>query len=237
MQEFRIQNNGFNEVKKRLIVTMSIMFTTIFVIVILIPALMSDDSSRLNTMPYVLLLFLAICIFSITTGIKRQRPIFESFTLKIDDEKIVREKVNTPTLTIYHNEISKITKLANGGFVVQGKSKLNQLTIPPQIENHELLEAKLNQIKTITVLTSKTFVEKFFIPISLSGVVLVGITLLSKNDIVILISSILIVIILSLSLVLTQLSRNVDKRTKRLSWLVLIPLAVSLTDVLNKLLG
>lgn len=235
MKEFRIRENGFKEIKKRLIVTMSIMFSAIFLIVILLPAVMSEAPERFNTLPYLIVMFVGISVFSIWTSIKKQRPLFESFVLRIDDEKVVREKLNTPTLSINRNDITKITKHANGSFSVQGKSKLNPIIIPTQIEDYQLLESMLTQLKLVTVLTSKNFVEKMFIPISLSGAVLMGITYISKNETIILICSILIVSILSASLVLTQMNKNIDKKTKRLGWLVLIPLAVFVSMIISGL--
>lgn len=235
MKEFRIRENGFKEIQKRLIVTMSIMFSTIFLVVIVLPALVSDAPGRFSTLPYLTVLFGGICVFSIWTGIKRQRPLFESFVLKINDEQVVREKLNTPTIIINRNDVTKITKHANGSFSIQGKSKLNPIAIPAQIENYQLLESMLNEIKMVSILSSKTFTEKMFFPISLSGAVLMGVTFISKNETIILTCSFLIVVILSVSLVLTQMNQNIDKRTKRLSWIVLIPLAVFIGNIITRL--
>ena len=226
MKEFRIRENGFNEIRKRLIVTMLIIFSAIFLIIILLPVFMSEAPGSFDTVPYVGVLFAGICAFSMWTGIKKQRALFQSFVLRIDDEKVVRERLNTPTLVIHKNDIARITKHANGSFAIQGKSKLNPIVIPAQIENYPLLETMLNELRLVAVLTSKTVLEKLFIPISLSGAVLMGITIISRNETIILICSILIVLILSASLVLTQMNQNIDRKTKRLTWLVLIPLAV-----------
>lgn len=235
MHEFRTRQDGFKGIKRKLVVTLSIMFAAIFLIIVLLPALMSDDPERFKTLPFIAPLFLGILIFSLFTGIKKQRSLFESLTLKIDDEKIVRERLNTPTLTIYRNDITEIIKHANGSFVIQGKSKLNPIVMPAQVEDYQLLESMLNQIKTIKILSTKTFSEKMFIPISMSGAVLMGITFISKNEIVTLLASILIVIILLVSLFVTQLNKNIDKRTKRISWVTLIPLAAFISMIISKL--
>jgi hypothetical protein len=235
MHEFRIRQDGFKDIKKKLVLTLSIMFTAIFLIIIVLPALMSNDPERFQTLPYLVPIFLGVFIFSLFIGIKKQRSLFESFTLRIDDEKIVRERLNTPTLTIYRNDITEIIKHANGSFVIRGKSKLNPIVMPAQVVDYQLLESMLNQIKTIKVLTTKTFLEKMFIPISLSGAILMGITFISKNETVTLISSILIVILLLASLFLIQQSKNIDKRTKRISWVTLIPLAAFASMIISKL--
>ena len=235
MQEFCVRADGFNEVKKRLIVTMTIICTVIFLVIVVAPALMSDDPARFDTLPYMAALFFGIFAFSVVTGIKRQRRIFESLKVKIDHEKIIRESLNTPPIIMKKNELRKITKHANGSFSIHGQSKFNPILIPAQIQEPQLLEQALNQLHEIAVRTSKSFLEKLFIPISLSGVLLMGITFVSKNDIVILMCSTLVLVILTASLILTQLSKNIDKRTKRLSWLALLPLAVVLNIVFDKL--
>lgn len=236
MQQFRTRREGFGEIKKKLITNTTILFTMIFLAAILLPALFSDDPGRLNTLPIMIPIFLAIAIFSIVTGIKRQRSSFESFTLTIDDEKIVRERLNTPVLTLRRNEITKITKLANGSFCIEGKSKLNTILTPAQMDDYQVMENTLNGVKPLTVLTAKTFIEKMALPISLSGVVLVGTIFLSKNGTVTLICTVLVVAILVVSLVLTQMNKNVDRRTKRLSWVVLIPLGAFASMIIKKLL-
>ena len=211
------------------------MFTVILLIIVVLPAFMSDDPGRFDTLPYLLPLFLGVVVFSIFTGIKKQRSLFESFTLIIDDEKIVRESLNTPTLIIYRKDITKIIRHANGSFVIQGKSKLNPIVAPAQMEDYRQLESMLNEIKTITVLTSRTFLEKMFIPLSFSGVIFMGLTILSENEIVTLLSSILVVLMFLVSLIVIQQNKNVDKKTKRLSWVVLIPLAAFISMIVSKL--
>jgi hypothetical protein len=234
MLEFRIRPNGFNEIKKRLIVTMSALFGAVIFLIVLLPALLSDEPSRFDTLPYLLPLFLGVFAFSVVNGIKKQRLVFESFRLRVDDEKIVRESLHTPTLTIYRKDVKTITKSSNGSFTIQGNSKLNAIGVPAQIENVHLLETTLNQIIPVTVRTTKTFSERMFGPIALSGAGLMAVPIVSSNQTVVGISQVLVVLLLTVCLILIQQSRNVDRRTQRLSWVALIPIVAYATTIVSR---
>lgn len=236
MLEFRVTPGAFKAVQKRVITMSLILFVFVILIVIIIPTMMSDDPARLDTLPIMVPLLVGALAFGTFRGLKRQRSILESFVLKIDDAKIVREQLNTPTITIYRSDVSLITKYSGGSFSIRGRDKLSPIGIPSQIDNCQLLEATLNDIKPMNVLTSKTWLEKLFIPISLSGLVLFGIMTISENEAVSLVCSALLVIGLTACLVVIQRSKNVDKKTRRLSWITLIPILAFLTGIISKLL-
>jgi hypothetical protein len=236
MLEFRVPPNAFKAVQKKAVITSLILFSFVVLIVIILPTLMSNDPARFDTLPIIVPLLLGAAGFGIFRGLKRQRAIFESFVLKIDDEKIVREQMNTPTLTIYRIDVVSITRHSSGAFAIRGKDKLNPIGIPSQIDNYKLLEDTLSQIRPMNVLTSKTWLEKMFIPLPLSFVVLTGIIILSENETVNIICHVLIVVMLTACLILVQLSKNIDKKTRRLSWVGLIPLTAYLSVIINRIL-
>lgn len=232
MPQFSFRTAGFEEIKKKLIVRMSIVMGTIFVIIIVVPAFMTDEPGRLQTLPYMGLFFMGIYAFSMFNALKRQRRILNSITVTIDDEKITFEKYDTAPLSINNKDIVSITKSSGGSFTVLGQSKLNPIGIPSQMNDYAILESTLNQIRPVIVLTSKTWMEWLTIPIALSGGILIAIFYLSTNNILKLIFAILIVLILSISLALIQLSKKLDRRTKRISWISLVVIVVFITNLI-----
>ncbi len=166
---------------------------------------------------------------------KRQKALFESFKLIIDDEKITRERLNTPVLIIYKKDVQRITKSSSGAFCVEGESKLNAITIPSQIDKFELLEKTLNEIKQVTVYTKKTFLEQMLIPILLSVALLFLGHFYLTNKMVSILSGIVLVFILGISFYVSVTNKNIDKRTKKVSYLSLIVVVVVIFNLYKKL--
>ena len=76
MQQFTIRSNSFKEVQNKIIKIVAFIFGGILFFVAVLPALMSDDSSHDRTLPYMILLFGGVSVFSIWNGMKRQKALF-----------------------------------------------------------------------------------------------------------------------------------------------------------------
>jgi hypothetical protein len=230
---FTTRPGSFREVKRKVIPVMVFVFSFLFLIGILIPALIKDEPANWPAIGYILLFFILLTWFVTWSSLKRQQRAFETYRLTIDDNRIMREQANVPSIIIEKRDIEKIVQNSNGSFTVIGSSKLNAIGIPAQVEDYEEIKNMLAQIKPLEVKSSKTFVEKMFVPLSLSGAMLIAITSVTKNPAVNLICSFLIVAIMLGGFLVIQLSRNVDRRTKRISWIFLVPLLSYLLSMLN----
>src|SRR6188474_150385 len=151
MQQFTVRPGSFKEYQNRIIKIMAFLFGGVLFFVIGLPMLMSDGPSDLGTLPYLIVLFGGLFVFSIWNAIKKQKQLFESFKLIIDEEKITRERLNTPVIVIYKKDVQRIIKTSAGAFCIEGDSKMNPITIPSQIEDYELLEKTLIEIRPLTV--------------------------------------------------------------------------------------
>ncbi|HMG93431.1 MAG TPA: hypothetical protein VK589_25410 [Chryseolinea sp.] len=235
MQQFTVRPDSFKEIQKKLIKFMVFVFCGILFLVLGVPLLMSDGPSDLGTLPYMVLLFGGIFAFSILNAMKKQKVLFESFKLIIDDEKITRERLNTPVIVIYKRDVQRIVKSSSGAFSIEGDSKLNAIGIPPQIDNYDLLEKTLNEIKPLTLYTKKTFLEQMFVPILLSVALLFFGHFYIADKIISIICGILLVLLLGVGFYITVTNKNVDQKTKRMSYLSLIVVVVVIFSLYNKL--
>ncbi len=75
-----------------------------------------------NVLPIVIPLVLASLGVGLFLGVNRQKKSFESYTLTISNNLVTREQPNIPMVSLYFNEIQKIVKHKNGGFVIKGKN-------------------------------------------------------------------------------------------------------------------
>lgn len=237
MHQFTPRPDSFGEIRKKIIIMMLIIFGGIVFIVLFVPSFISDtvSSDQPTTWPYVLILSSGAMGYSLFIGLKRQKKNFESYVLKITDVAVVREAIHVPVITIPKAAVREIIKNANGSFTIIGESRINAIGVPAQIENPDVLERLLNEIKPVQVRASRTWLERLFIPLSFSGVALMMITFLASNKIIVLSSGLACVVFLTYSMIVTQRSKNVDTKTKRGSLIVILPLLAVIAAMIMKL--
>jgi hypothetical protein len=220
-----------SEIRKKVLPTLLAIYTGLFLIIIILPRVTSDEVINWNALLITTAIFIAVIAFATTSTISRYRKGFESYKLTIDDHGIRREQHNLPAIDIKKHEIKKIVRHSNGSFIIVGASKLNAISIPAQIERQEEVMQLLEQIRPVEVRAKKLLIEKLFVPISLLGGVLVVVNAFATNTVVDLVCSILLVIVMLGGFIVIQISRNIDYSTRRLSWIFLIPVAAYIVNI------
>ena len=104
---------------------------------------------------------MASSVFRLYRGVNRQKEIFDSYVLTLNNNAITREQYNTSTITISNAEISEIIKKSNGSFTIKGKSTVDVIVVPSQIDEYEKLEKALADIRQITTKSSEPFLQKY----------------------------------------------------------------------------
>jgi hypothetical protein len=226
MQQFSVRPNSFKEIQKRLIRRMATLFGGVTILVLVVPSLISGAPFDLVTLPILLVLFSAVFAFSIWNSMKKQKALFESLKIIIDDDKITRERLNTPQLVIYKKDVKRITKSVEGNISIEGDNKWNPIVVPAQIENNGDIERILGEISTIVVLTKKPIWQKFFVPISMSGAALYFGMFYATNKYVSIVCGLLLLAVFGFTFVVTLTNKNIDNRTKRFGYVSLILVVV-----------
>lgn len=195
------------------------------------------NDSDLSTLPYLLILLLATLGFGIYRGVVRQRRLFESYTLTIDDDSIQREQLDTATVKIPSEEVAEILKLQTGGFVIKGRNRTDLIIVTNLIENAEALERDLSRFRDIKVPIRKSMLEIMRIPVILSILILMTIVYISNNNWLVLGSGIVLSATLIWSFYEIQVSKNIDKRTKRNSWWTVVVIVSVIAVTYSKFVG
>lgn len=221
MTIFKNKENAFDEVKKDL-------FKRIAIYSILILIVMTSRTFRGGGREDLIVLLVALPIVGIVLGlsffivIKRQKEIFESYTLTISDQEIIREQLNTPTISIPFASVKSIDKDSKGFFV---RSNIKDIIrIPLSIDRIELLEKILSQVQPIGNTVKKTFIEKnsnLFAVLSLSLLMPVYV---SNNKLLVGVCGVFVLLLLGYSFYETQTNKNIDNKTKNMSWIILLVL-------------
>jgi hypothetical protein len=237
MKEFTTKPNSFEEIRKKLIVRMSIIFGFILIAVFVFHMMSSSESDEGTpaTWPYIFGFLVVVMIYSLARGVKKQKVTFEGYTLKITEDSITREVLNIPTIVLHKKDVREIIKSAEGGFSIVGDSKISAIGVPAQINNYEELERILQEIKPIQVRISKLWAEYLQIPIVFLGIGSMFLCLLASNKIVVGVSGLAFIFLMVYSFTIIQMSKNVEKRTKRLSFMLFFPLITVIAAMINKL--
>ncbi len=225
MKQFKTKEDGFKEIRTQLLKVLIPLLLVPFIGVIVIFEFTSiTNANETNILPIMIPILLVTFAFGIYRGIKRQKAIYESFSLTIDDNCIIRDQHNTPTIRILFTDIKKITKTYQGGFVISGESSSSSIIIPTQIENKPELEKLLSEISEISQNTSKPLLQRLLLPVaSITTIGLLVILYVSYNKILVTISGTLLSILVVWAFIVTQQNKNFDKKTKKASyWFILL---------------
>jgi hypothetical protein len=236
IQVHRIKPGGFKEIRKQ------ILLRTLPVMVLSMTAgvVMSSINSKSSTNGLQFFLFLIPFLILIGgTGIyralKRQKALWDSYTLSFAGNVVIREQLNTPVIMIPFNEITAITKLKIGTICIRGKKPADLIMVPAQVENYEQLESTLQQVMPVTIKTSATPAAKFGWLIGLLSLGLMFTVYTVSNKMVVAISGTALVALMCWSIIKTQRNKNIDSKTKRSMWWVIIVLLSVILIMITKL--
>lgn len=238
MQTFKIRQDGFKEIKKQMLVRVVPIILIAVIVGIVVSFINSKDKATdINILPIIIPFFALVVGFSLYRGVNRQKVLFDSYTLTITNNLITREQLNTPTISIYFNDIKEITKHKNGSFTIKGKDTTDLIGVPSQIDNYSQLETILQNIRPITVKESVSFLQKYQ---SLTALLTMGLMLCVytvNNKIIVALTGTTLVVLMIWSFIKVQSSKNVDSKTKRNIWWVLLVLVSVIAVMIFKLTG
>jgi hypothetical protein len=232
MDSFTTRPDSFKEVR-RMILRRTIPFTVVFILImIVVDIVYLDPTGWIDTA------IVVACVTAMMTGFgfKTQKRMFESFRLTITEDQLIREQLYTPQIAISKSDVQQIVKGKDGSFAIISDSKLNAILVPAQIDRHEELEQTLSQIKPILVKPS-SWPQYVQVPLLLAGMAILGCGLLFEDNFIFTGAALGMCAFLVYSFILTQRSRNIDVRLKRLSYAVFLPVLSILAVTVMKWMG
>jgi hypothetical protein len=229
MKQFKIKENGFKEIRKQtLLRTIPITLIAMSVgLVILEYNSVRNITSAVNVYPIVIPILIGTIAFGLYRGLKRQKDIYDTYVLKIDENGITREQINTPVINLSFKDIKRITKSKNGVIVIRGNSIYNSIIVPAQVEDIIGLESILNENCPVPIGFSKPLIQRLLIPIVLVVLGLWIVTYVSSNKLLVACSGTILTITLIWSVISIQVNKNIDNKTRRSSyWIILVVLSI-----------
>jgi len=238
MKQFKIKENGYQEIKKQtLIRTLPVMVISIAVgLVSFEHNNIINSDSDVNVYPYIIPIIMAAIAYGINKGLKRQKEIFETYELNLTDEGIERKQCNTPTISLQFSDIKSLTKSKQGGLLIKGNSIANAIMVHPQVEDSSILETILTEKCDCEIIGKKPLNQQLAIPITIVALASVATLYVATNKILVGISGSIVSAIMIYSFITIQKNKNVDNKTKKLSYYMLGTFLCFIAITLYKLL-
>src|SRR5262245_17658783 len=143
MHSFKIRPDGYKDIRKKMLLWV-IPVMLIGVIISYLIALQSNGSdvsaaynsnNYLDWLVYIIpfVVILGAASFGMYRSLGRVKKMFASYELLITDNLISREVTNTPTISIYLNEVQEIIRYRNGSYMIKGAKANDLIIVPKQI--------------------------------------------------------------------------------------------------------
>ena len=236
--EFQIKENGFAEIKKALIIkTIPVAILAAGTGLTISHINSNGQTTDVNVLLFLIPLVVGALAFGLFKGINRQRELFESYKLIVNEYEIVREQNNTQTISIPRNEIKSIIKNPKGILTIVGNSYTDVIGVPSQINNSEKLEQVLSEIKPITYSNKKPLFEKYKGVLILIVLGLMATVFISTNKLLVGITGSILILFLGYSFYEVRRNKNIDKKTKNSMWWLLLVLFSVIGNMYLKITG
>lgn len=232
MEVFKTQQEGFAIIKKQTLTRF--VPAMLFGLVVVLGANYGEGFD-LRTALFVMPVMLAAVGISIYRGLRNRKRLYDSFTIEIDEDTVIRTQEDTPDLSLNRLEISAITKDATGVITIRGMSSDDIIQIPAGMERMNELEAKLSQLMPFTEDAERPLLERFRWVTGIAAIVLMVIIRFVENKIAVVGSGVLLVGLLVWGVLKTYQNKNLPEKYKRTVWIMPLLIAAVIVAILAKL--
>jgi len=180
--------------------------------------LMTSNNTHLGFLIYAVLLSFIFVVFVFNTikAIRTEKEIYNSYSLTITENSLIRKKEGLATASISFNSIEQITETKQGYLVIKIQPK-SVIIVPPTIERYQEVKALLNEIKPISLAPYKQVLKLIFL-LPLFCMALMAGVYLSTNKVIVLICGIVLTMLLSWAFYKIKTNNAIDAKTKRSLW-------------------
>ncbi|MHC2992898.1 hypothetical protein OB13_15410 [Pontibacter sp. HJ8] len=217
MKVYRNNQSGFREIRQKAL-KISLPIALLSILTGFGISYYNTGGSDLGTLPFMLLVGGGAVGFGMFKGLNRQRILFNSYTLTIDENFLQREQLHTPTVRIAKEAIQEIVRYPNGSFHVKGIQPADIIIMSHHLEPYDEMVATLQEFGNIRNAEIKSLQQKLLLLGIPLGLVLMAIVYISTNKYLVFFSGTALVSGLAWSVYQVWTSKNVDKKTKRSMW-------------------
>lgn len=221
MAIFKLNPNGFSEVRNKTIINSSVFGLSAGAAGILISSQSNDPQpGSIYISIFMMLMLLGIVGNTQIKIIKRLRQQWESYQLTINDENVIQTQAGFPDMEIPKAEIREVIEFLGGAIIIKTALQESFIAIPSAINDREDVLRELSSIVEI----SRQQTSRYGIYNLLTSIITFGLMVLhftTRTKVILIITGVILVLGLAYSYATIQNSSHVDQKTKRWSHAIL----------------
>jgi hypothetical protein len=238
MQTYSIRKEGIKEItNKNLLRSIPIMILALAGGILIGMRNTGNAEAEVNVWPYLIPLMVITLGIGLYRGLKKQEQLLATYRINITDDMISREQSNTPTISLYFNDVVEMSKLSGGSIIIKGKKPEDLITIPQQIENYDLLEKTLHNIKPISQSGQLPFLQRYGLVLAILNMALMVVVYRVENKWIVGLAGLVFTAVMIWSYLTIQRSKDIDNKTRKGLRLSILVIAAVLIYVIFKLTG
>ncbi|MEJ8802158.1 hypothetical protein [Pontibacter sp. H249] len=234
MEVYRNRKDGFKVIQKR---TLKIILPFMVLGLLSGIGISYYNNASFDTIPFVLVISFVAVSFGMYRGLNRQRILFNSYSLTVEDQCLIREQQNTPTVQIPKQDIQEIIRYPSGSYLIKGKNLTDLIIVSELVHDHDKLSATLSEMGEVKNQEARSILQRLMLPLIVGGLILMATVYVSTNKYLVLIAGTILVSGLAWSVYQVQTSKNVDRKTKRSIWWSVVVILSILGTMYAKLNG
>jgi heme/copper-type cytochrome/quinol oxidase subunit 4 len=194
-----------------------------------------SKSGSINFALAILLLMSLVLAASLYTGRKRARVQLTSYVVTLDADRIRWDVQGTPTIEVARSDVTAIEERRPGGLAVYGRDRRKFVGVSDDIADYAAIRERLASWRAFDEKPPAKWVA--VIATVVLTVVAFAITILSHNRIIVALVGSALAIALVICAVKIWRSPHFDRKMKRLSLVVALPIAVIIIHVVIAISG
>jgi hypothetical protein len=207
--------------RKALMIRHFLIIPILFVIAIIGVSYLNDDGIRYPVIVPVILLLGIMDVKAYRKNSRLLEDYYKSFEIELLESSIKKCQMNIPDVEILKSDITSIVEIKKSGIAIKTQDKYNAIFVPNSIEEYVDIKEKLSQWMEITSKEAKWSVWIQIIS-SIGAAIGMGIVLYSNNVYIVTPIAIVMIIMLAWNLFTIQTNPHIAKKTKRISWVILL---------------
>ena len=233
MKTYRLSSEAIKKFSRRILWTIPIVIGGLFVSMIFIAKI------RLDWFLVVIPLFFGLILFSVIFYFsrKQQREFWGAYALVLKDDSLLQKQEGMADIEISRGEITSLGKGPGGILIVKTASRYKKIAIPKELDGFEELKTILEQWRPLGSATSQRFEQMLTGISTFAFIVLHNFRGWIEDQRYLIFADLAFAIAMLWTCVETQRNPYVDARTKRISWLVVLPVLFAMYDLYRRLPG
>jgi len=221
-RRYATRPGGFEEIRREMVLRMTLVMAISTIVVYTVLFYKNGlIGGWVGVVPY--LFPLGAMIYALVNAIRKQRILFESFVLTVEDDAFLRQQKNMTDLRILKKDVKSITRNSKGIITIKGAGFQDVIAIPAQMEMRQQMEQELAAISPITFGNPPVWKKALGVAGLFAFLGVAGLAFTATSKTVVAVSGILFSAGFAFAIIFAARSKHLEKRLRWGLLLAFIP--------------